>query len=88
MLSPGGAEQVTCTVQNGVRKRSRLLPGHQRERKRVHSEVRECSQTLTPKDEKDTDRESSLKDGLVVDNPGEKATGKMMGVSPLAKRSP
>jgi hypothetical protein len=38
-LSPGGAEQVTCTVQDGVRKRSRSLPGIQRKCNRVHSEV-------------------------------------------------
>jgi hypothetical protein len=31
---------------------------------------------LTPKDEKDTNRDSSLEDVLVVDNPGEEATGK------------
>jgi hypothetical protein len=31
---------------------------------------------LTPKDEKDIDRDSSLEDRLVVDNPEEDATGK------------
>jgi hypothetical protein len=47
-----------------------------RKRKHEHSEVREYSGTLTPKDEKDTDCDSSLEDGLVVDSPGEEATGK------------
>jgi hypothetical protein len=58
-----GAGQVICAVQHGVRKRSCSLPGHQLKRRRVHSEVRECSQTLTPKDE-DTDRDSSVQDWL------------------------
>jgi hypothetical protein len=89
ILSPGRVVQVTYTVQDGVRKRSRSLPGHQRIRKRLHSEVRECSKTLTPKDEKDTDRDSSLEVGLMVDSPGEEATGKDdPHVSPLAWRSP
>jgi hypothetical protein len=31
---------------------------------------------LTPKDEKDTNRDCNLEVGLVVDSPGEEATGK------------